>query len=74
MAVVGHHDRRSPTCCDHDVVGCDGKTLYTKGFDEFTFGFVAEIYPPGSISAATFNGNTLTLEYFDHDKMGTFTR
>lgn len=42
--------------------------------DEFTFGFVSENSPPGSISAATFNGNALTLEYYDHDKMGTFTR
>ncbi|MFN8088655.1 MAG: serine hydrolase [Mycobacterium sp.] len=42
--------------------------------DEFTFGFVSENSPPGSISAAVFNGDTLTLEYYDHDKMGTFTR
>ena len=42
--------------------------------DEFTFTFVSENAPPGSISAANFNGNALTLEYYDHDKMGTFTR
>lgn len=42
--------------------------------DEFTFSFVSENSPPGSISAAKFNGNTVTLEYYDHDKMGTFTR
>lgn len=29
---------------------------------------------PGSISKATFKAGALTLEYFDADKMGTFTR
>lgn len=42
--------------------------------DVFTFRFVSENSPPGSISAATFTGNRLTLEYYDEDKMGTFTR
>ncbi len=42
--------------------------------DEFTFSFVSENSPPGSISAAKFDGNRLTLEYFDADKMGTFTK
>lgn len=42
--------------------------------DVFTFGFISENSPPGSISAATFAGNRLTLEYFDDHKMGTFTR
>ena len=40
----------------------------------FTFGFVSENAPPGTISTATFDGDKLTLEYFDDDKMGTFTR
>ncbi len=42
--------------------------------DVFTFAFTNENAPPGSISAARFDGNRLTLEYFDDDKMGTFTR
>jgi CubicO group peptidase (beta-lactamase class C family) len=40
----------------------------------FTFAFVAENSPPGSISKATFDGGKLTLEYYDQDGMGTFTR
>lgn len=40
----------------------------------FTFSFVTENSPPGSVSKATFDGDRLTLEYFDTDKMGTFTR
>lgn len=42
--------------------------------DVFTFSFVSENSPPGSVSKATFDGNRLTLEYFDEEKMGTFTR
>ena len=42
--------------------------------DVFTFGLSGENAPPGSISTATFDGDRLTLEYFDADKMGTFTR
>ncbi|MGY4711041.1 serine hydrolase [Mycolicibacterium sp. CBM1] len=42
--------------------------------DVFTFGFVNENSPPGSVSTATFDGQKLTLEYYDEDKMGTFTR
>jgi hypothetical protein len=30
--------------------------------------------PPGTISKATFSGGSLNLEYFDRDKLGTFTR
>ena len=33
--------------------------------DGFTFEFVTENAPPGTISKATFDGDTLTLEYFD---------
>lgn len=42
--------------------------------DVFTFSFVTENAPPGTISKATFNGDWLTLEYFDEDGKGTFTR
>jgi len=40
----------------------------------FTFSFVTENAPPGTISKATFNGDWLTLEYYDQDGKGTFTR
>ena len=40
----------------------------------FTFSPVTENAPPGSISKATFSGDRLTLEYFDQDKMGSFSR
>jgi CubicO group peptidase (beta-lactamase class C family) len=40
----------------------------------FTFSFVAENSPPGSISKATFDGNKLVLEYYDTDHTGTFQR
>ena len=42
--------------------------------DVFTFGLFGENAPAGRISKAGFEGNRLTLEYFDADKMGTFTR
>ena len=42
--------------------------------DVFTFALADENAPPGSRSKATFDGDRLTLEYFDSDKMGTFTR
>ena len=42
--------------------------------DVFSFTLVSENAPPGTISKATFAGNRLTLEYFDADKLGTFTR
>ncbi len=42
--------------------------------DTFTFPVADENAPPGTISRAAFSGNTLNLEYFDSDKLGTFTR
>jgi CubicO group peptidase (beta-lactamase class C family) len=42
--------------------------------DVFVFSFVTENAPPGTVSTARFDGDKLTLEYFDDDKMGTFTR
>jgi CubicO group peptidase (beta-lactamase class C family) len=42
--------------------------------DVFTFSFVTENAPPGTISTAKFDGDKLTLEYFDDDKIGTFFR
>jgi CubicO group peptidase (beta-lactamase class C family) len=40
----------------------------------FTFSFVAENAPPGTISKATFDGNRLNLEYYDQEGTGTFLR
>ncbi|KQP71135.1 hypothetical protein ASF40_04810 [Microbacterium sp. Leaf288] len=42
--------------------------------DEFVFRPFSENAPPGSISKATFDGDTLVLEYFDQHDLGTFTR
>ena len=42
--------------------------------DDFVFDVTSENAPPGSVSKAVFAGDRLTLEYFDSDKMGTFTR
>lgn len=42
--------------------------------DTFTFPVTDENAPPGTISKATFTGRTLNLEYYDSDKLGTFTR
>jgi CubicO group peptidase (beta-lactamase class C family) len=40
----------------------------------FTYTWVSENSPPGSVSKATFDGNKLTLEYYDEGKNGTFTK
>ena len=40
----------------------------------FTFSFVTENAPPGTISTATFDGDKLKLEYYDTFDKGTFTR
>lgn len=42
--------------------------------DVFSASFVTENSPPGSVSTATFDGKRLTLEYYDHDGKGTFSR
>jgi CubicO group peptidase (beta-lactamase class C family) len=40
----------------------------------FTYSWVSENSPPGTISKATFDGNKLTLEYYDAFQKGTFTK
>ena len=40
----------------------------------FSVSFVTENSNPGSVSKATFDGNTLTLEYWDEFGRGTFTK
>ncbi|WP_445163657.1 serine hydrolase [Mycobacterium sp. Dal123C01] len=42
--------------------------------DTFTFSIIDENAPPGTISKVTFAGDTLNVEYYDTDKLGTFTR
>ena len=42
--------------------------------DTFSFPLTSENAPPGTISKATFAGSTLNLEYYDANKLGTFTR
>ncbi|UNB53776.1 serine hydrolase [Mycolicibacterium sp. YH-1] len=40
----------------------------------FTFIPTGENAPPGTISKATFDGDRLILEFYDEDKLGTFTK
>lgn len=40
----------------------------------FTFPVSSENAPPGSVSAATFDGGKLTLEYFDDEGKGVFVK
>ncbi len=67
------------------VTEVDGKLMLALGSklwvpldhwddDVFTFMFVTENAPPGTVSKATFAGDKLTLEYYDEDRTGTFTR
>ncbi|OBH53145.1 serine hydrolase [Mycobacterium colombiense] len=42
--------------------------------DTFTFALTDENAPPGTVSKAVFAGNTLNLEYYDSNKLGTFIR
>jgi CubicO group peptidase (beta-lactamase class C family) len=40
----------------------------------FSYSWVSENSPPGSISKVTFDGNKLTIEYYDQGGKGTFLR
>lgn len=57
-------------------VGPRGDVWPLKHWDGnvFTFNFVSENSPPGSVSKATFDGNRLTLEYFDEEHNGVFVK
>ncbi|OCB57883.1 serine hydrolase [Mycobacterium malmoense] len=73
-AVVTEHDGTLQL-----AMGPKNRTLTLTHWDgdTFTFGLTDENAPPGTISKATFSGSpvrTLTLEYYDSDKLGTFTR
>ncbi|WP_031726621.1 DUF3471 domain-containing protein, partial [Mycobacterium tuberculosis] len=70
-ATVTYHDGQlrlslGPKNQTFDLTHWDG--------DTFTFTLSTENALPGSISKATFAGDTLNLEYYDADKLGTFTR
>ncbi len=61
------------------AMGPKGQTFALTHWDgdTFTFPVMDENAAPGTISKATFSGSpapTLNLEYFDADKLGTFTR
>ncbi|KZL29927.1 MULTISPECIES: serine hydrolase [Rhodococcus] len=55
-----------PAAATYPLTHWDGNT--------FTFPLSGENAPAGTVSMATFDGNSLTLEYFDHDHLGTFIR
>lgn len=57
-------------------LGPDRQTVELTHFDgdTFTFALRSENAEPGTVSRATFAANTVTLEYYDDDKLGTFTR
>ena len=40
----------------------------------FTYHWVTENAPPGTVSKATFDGDKLMLEYYDESGKGTFTK
>jgi hypothetical protein len=44
------------------------------GGNVFTYDWVSENSPPGSIGKATFDGSKLTLEYYDETGKGSFYR
>ncbi|MGE0215294.1 serine hydrolase [Mycolicibacterium sp.] len=57
------------------TLGPSGRfTLEHWDGDVFTFSFVTENAPPGTVSAATFDGDELTLEYYDDVGRGVFLR
>lgn len=70
-AVVTEHDGAL-----HLAMGPKNRTATLTHWDgdTFTFTLTDENAPPGTVSKAVFAGNTLNLEYYDSDKLGTFTR
>jgi CubicO group peptidase (beta-lactamase class C family) len=70
-AIVAEHDGQLQL-----ALGPKNQTFSLKHWDADTFAFdlTTENAPPGTISKATFAGNTLNLELYDSDKLGTFTR
>lgn len=58
------------------AIGPKGTSYELKHWDGDTFVFEpdGENAPAGTVSQATFSGNTVTLEFFDADGLGRFTR
>jgi CubicO group peptidase (beta-lactamase class C family) len=58
------------------VIGPDPTTLALAHWDGdvFTFMMLSENANPGTISKATFTSDSVTLEYYDAEKLGTFVR
>nr|WP_296773815.1 serine hydrolase [Rhodococcus sp. (in: high G+C Gram-positive bacteria)] len=55
-----------PTRSSYELTHWDG--------DTFTFDLTGENAADGTVSKATFSGNTVTLEYYDEDGLGRFTK
>lgn len=63
----------------HLAMGPKNRTVTLTHWDgdAFTFGLTDENAPPGTVSKAVFAGSpasTLNLEYYDSEKLGTFSR
>jgi hypothetical protein len=55
-------------------IGSDRRPLEHWDGDLFTFTMYNENATPGTVSKASFAGNSVTLEWFDQDGVGTFVR
>ena len=66
-----HREGRQVAAGPRRETGCAPGSL---GRQCLHLAWVTENSPPGTISKATFDGNKLTLEYYDTVKKGTFTR
>ena len=58
------------------ALGPGGQTFELRHWDgdTFVFDLSDENAPPGTMSQAEFDGNSLTLEYFDDNGLGRFTK
>ena len=65
--------RRTASCNSRWAPKLDVPLTHWDG-NVFTYQWVIENSPPGTISKATFDGDKLTLEYYDEMGKGTFTR
>ena len=58
-------------------LGPDGQTVFAlRHWSGDTFSFVPlnDSAPPGSVSRADFTADSVTVEQYNHDKLGIFTR
>ncbi|MEV6222451.1 serine hydrolase domain-containing protein [Nocardia fluminea] len=58
------------------TIGPEQRTYQLRHWDGDTFAFdlSGENAPPGSVTSARFDDGTLTIDYFDENGLGTFTR